>query len=152
MQTQGEVTTRVSPDAAFAFVSDPFKLAGCIPGCSDLKEIGPNRYSAVLANKVGFISVKFNVVVEITKNEPPSAIDATIGGDAPGVGGRLTAAATVRLSPIEAGTLIRYTVEMGLTGKLGGIAQPVFRAKSDELGKRFGANLKAAMESGAPTA
>ena len=66
MQTGGEIETSLSPEAAFAFVSDPFKLAACIPGCSDLTEIGPNRYGAVLANKVGFINVKFNVVVEIT--------------------------------------------------------------------------------------
>jgi carbon monoxide dehydrogenase subunit G len=54
----------------------------------------------------------------------------------------------VRLESIPGGTLIRYTIDLGLTGKLGGIGQPVFRAKSDELGRKFAANLKAAMEGG----
>ncbi len=38
-----------------------------------------------------------------------------------------------------------YTVD--LDGKLGGIGQPVFRAKSDGLSKKFGANVRAALES-----
>ena len=149
MQTGGEITTNVDRETAFSFVGDPFRLAQCIPGCENLREIAPRKYAATLANKVGFISVKFDVVVEITKIEPPAAIEASIGGDAPGLGGRLTANATVRLEDVPAGgTLIRYTIEMGLTGKLGGIGQPVFRSKSDELGRKFAANLKAAMESG----
>ena len=41
-----------------------------------------------------------------------------------------------------------YAVEMGVSGRLGGIGQPVFRAKSDELSKKFGANVRAALESG----
>jgi carbon monoxide dehydrogenase subunit G len=65
-------------------------------------------------------------------------------GNAPG--GRLPATATVRLEPVDAAsTKIGYTVDMGLTGKLGGIGQPVFRAKSDELSKKFGANVQAAI-------
>jgi uncharacterized protein len=152
LQTGGEITTNVDRVTAFGFVGDPMRLAKCIPGCEDLKEIAPRKYSAVLANKVGFISVKFDVTVEITKIEPPEAIDASISGNATGLGGRLTANATVRLEDLPSGgTLIKYTVEMGLTGKLGGIGQPVFRAKSDELGKKFAVNLKAAMEGGSAT-
>jgi len=147
LQTGGNFTVAVSQDKAFAFINDPFMLASCIPGCSDLKELGDNKYSAKLTNRVGPISLTFDVVVELTKVEPPSAIDATVSGNAPG--GRLTATATVRLEPVDAAnTKIAYTVDMGLTGKLGGIGQPVFRAKSDELSKKFGANVQSAIVAG----
>ena len=123
-------------------------LAKCIPGCSGLTELGPGKYGAKLSNRVGPISLTFDVVVELTKIEPPTAIDATVGGNAPG--GRLTATATVRLEPVDAeSTKVSYTVDLGLTGKLGGIGQPVFRAKSDELSKKFGANVRAALETDA---
>jgi carbon monoxide dehydrogenase subunit G len=144
LQTGGNFTVAVPQDKAFAFINDPFMLAKCIPGCTDLKELGENKFGAKLTNRVGPISLTFDVVVELTKVEPPSAIDATVGGNAPG--GRLTATATVRLEPVDAAnTKISYTVDMGLTGKLGGIGQPVFRAKSDELSKKFGANVQAAI-------
>ena len=38
---------------------------------------------------------------------------------------------------------------MGLTGKLGGLGQPVLKAKSVELARQFAANLKAAIEKAA---
>ena len=147
MQTGGEFTVAVPRDRVFAFVNDPYRLAACIPGCSDLRELAPGVYAATLSNKVGPITVKFNVKVELGKVDPPSAIDATVNGDAPGLGGRLTAVATLRLGAVDdAHTRIVYTVELGLTGKLGGLGQPLFRAKSDELSKKFGANVRAALE------
>ena len=143
MQTGGNFTVAVPQDRAFAFISDPFKIATCIPGCSGLREVSPGKYAAKLTNRVGPISI----AVELTKVEAPSAIDAVVSGNA--AGGRLTATATVRLEPVDAAnTKVSYTVDLGLTGKLGGIGQPVFRAKSDELSKKFGANVRAALESG----
>jgi carbon monoxide dehydrogenase subunit G len=149
LQTGGEFTVAVPQDRAFAFVSDPFKIATCIPGCSDLREVAPGKFAAKLTNRVGPISLTFDVTVELTKVESPNAIDSSVSGNA--AGGRLTATATVRLDAVDpATTKVTYTVELGLTGKLGGIGQPVFRAKSDELSKKFGANVRAALESGAP--
>lgn len=150
MQTGGEFTVAVAQDRAFAFVSDPFKIATCIPGCSDLREIASGKYAAKLSNRVGPISISFDVTVELSNVVSPSAIDAVVSGNAAGLGGRLTATAAVRLAPAgAANTTVTYTVDLSLTGKLGGIGQPVFRAKSDELSKKFGANVRAALESGA---
>jgi carbon monoxide dehydrogenase subunit G len=147
LQTGGDFTVAVPQDRAFAFISDPFKIATCIPGCTDLREISPGKYGAKLTNRVGPIQISFDVTVELTKVEAPSAIDAVVSGNA--AGGRLTATATVRLEAVDAAnTKVTYTVDLGLTGKLGGIGQPVFRAKSDELSKKFGANVRAALESG----
>jgi hypothetical protein len=148
LQTGGNFTIAVPQERAFAFINDPFMLAKCIPGCSDLKELGPGKYGAKLSNRVGPISLTFDVVVELTKIEAPTAIDATVSGNAPG--GRLTATATVRLEAVDANsTKVSYTVDLGLTGKLGSIGQPVFRSKSDELSKKFGANVRAALETDA---
>ena len=150
MQTSGEFTVAVPRDRAFAFISDPYRIATCIPGCENLRETGPNRYAATLSNKVGPISVKFEVTVELTKIEAPEAIDATVSGNAPGLGGRLTATAALRLAAVDAAqTRVVYSVDMSLGGRLGGIGQPVFRAKSDELSKKFGANVQAAIEADA---
>jgi carbon monoxide dehydrogenase subunit G len=131
----------------FAFVSDPARLAQCIPGCSDLREVAPGRYAAQLTSRVSFITLKFKVVAEIVKMEPPSAIEVKLTGDAIGLAGRLVAGAAIELA--EAGeqrTTIRYSAEVTLSGKLGGLGQPVFRAKSAELAQEFATNLKAALE------
>jgi carbon monoxide dehydrogenase subunit G len=92
--------------------------------------------------------VKFDVVVQIVHEVQNEAIDATITGSPVGLAGRLEARAGVRLSDAPAGaTQIAYDVDLGLTGKLGGLGQPLFEAKSEELSRAFGTNLRNAIES-----
>lgn len=147
LQTSGEVSVDVDRASAFEFVSDPLRLAKCVPGCRDLQEISPGRYSAVVTSKVAFIAVSFKVIVEIVKNEPPDVIEAKITGDAVGLAGRVVATAAMRLGRTgQARTAIAYSTDVALTGKLGGLGEPVFRAKSAELAREFATNLKAAIE------
>ncbi len=146
LQTTGQIRVDVDRATVFGFVRDPVWLAQCIPGCKDLREISSGRYSAVLTNEVGFITLSFKVIVEVVKVNPPDSIAATITGEALGLVGRVTANAGLELS--EAGpnqTDIRYAANVGLTGKLGGLGEPVFRAKSAEVAREFAANLKAAI-------
>jgi len=129
----------------FQTVRNPVWLVQCIPGCKDLREISEGRYSAVLTNEVGFITLSFKVIVEVVKIDPPRLIEAKITGDAIG----LVVQATAGLELSEAGpneTDIRYSSNVSLTGKLGGLGEPVFRAKSAEVAKQFGTNLKAAID------
>jgi hypothetical protein len=150
LQTTGIVTVNRDPESSFAFVQDPLRMAQCIPGCHDLRELSPGRWAAILTNKVSFITLNFKVVVEVVKVEPPTAISAKITGESIGLVGRLTATASIELAPAGPGqTAIRYATDVGLTGKLGGLGQPVFKAKSVQLGAEFAANLKAAMETSA---
>jgi carbon monoxide dehydrogenase subunit G len=147
LQTTGHIRVDLDRATAFDLLADPVWLAQCIPGCKDLSELSPGRYSAVLTNEVGFISLSFKVIVEVVKVDPPGAIEATITGEALGLVGRVTAKAGLELS--EAGpnqTDIRYAANVGLAGKLGGLGEPVFRAKSAEVAREFAANLKAAIE------
>jgi len=148
LQTSGEITADVPRDAAFAFLQDPHRLAACIPGCRDVREIGPNRYAAVLTSRVAFMTVSFTVAIEIVRLEAPSTIEAAIAGDAVGLGGHVSATALVELAEADARrTTIRYATDIALTGKLGGLGQPVFRSTSAQLAREFGANLKHALES-----
>ena len=146
-QTSGDFVVAVDREKAFGFIGDAARVAQCIPGCTDLAELSPGRYSAVLMNEVAFITLRFKVIVEVVKIEPPNMIEAKVTGETIGLAGRVTANAALQLS--EAGpktTEVRYTSNVALAGKLGGLGEPVFRAKSAEVARQFGVNLKAAME------
>src|SRR5438093_6874945 len=113
LQTGGQVRVAVDRATAFDYIGDPVRLAQCIPGCKDLRELSPGRYSAVLTNEVAFITLSFKVIVEVVKFEPPGAIGAKISGEAIGLVGRVVANAGLELS--EAGlsqTDIRYTANV----------------------------------------
>ena len=147
LETTGEVTVEADRATAFAFVEDPERVAGCIPGCRDLLELAPGRYSAVLTNRVAFMTLSFKVIIDVVRTEPPKKIEAKITGDAVGLPGHLVATASVQLTEAAGRrTTIRYVTDVGLTGKLGGLGQPVFRATSVQLAREFGANLKKGIE------
>lgn len=146
LQTSGEIRVGVPRDLAFGFLQDAERLAACIPGCSGLRALGPNRYAAVLSSRVAFVTVSFKVTIEIVHIDPPNAIEATIAGDAVGLVGHVAAAAGVTLADAGQETIVRYTTDITLTGRLGGIGQPVFRATSAQLAREFGENLKRALE------
>lgn len=147
LQTTGEVVVAVGRDDAFRYIEVPERLAQCIPGCSELREVSPGRFTAVLTNEVSFMTLSFQVVVEVVKVDPPHSIEAKITGKPIGFVGQLTATASLQLSEAGPGrTVIRHNSDVGLTGRLGGLGQPVFRAKSAEMSAKFGANLKASLE------
>jgi carbon monoxide dehydrogenase subunit G len=147
LQTNGQVRVDVDRITAFNFVRDPVSLAACIPGCKELVEVSPGIYSAVLTNEVAFITLSFKVRVEVLKIEAPDTIEAKISGETIGLVGRVTANAALGLSEVgPAQTDIRYTANISLAGRLGGLGEPVFRAKSAEVSKQFGANLRKAIE------
>ena len=153
LQTSGQVRVDVDAATAFDFIRDPVRLAECIPGCKDLRELSPGRYAAVLTNEVAFITLSFKVIVEVVKVVPPSTIDAKITGQAIGLVGRVTASAGLELSEVSPNQSdIRYAANISLGGKIGGLGEPVFRAKSVEVAREFAANLKAAIEQAAAKA
>jgi len=147
LQTTGEISVDVDRQTAFAVVKDPNRLARCIPGCENLQELGSDKYSAVLTSQVAFLTLRFKVLIDVIRMDPPSAIEARITGDAIGLAGHVVA--TANLDLIDAGahrTTIRYATDVGLTGKLGGLGQPVFRATSARIAKEFGDNLRSEIE------
>lgn len=151
LETTGEIVVDVDRETAFKFIEIPEQLARCIPGCSDLRETAPGRFTATLSSEISFMTLNFQVVVEVVKIDPPRGIEARITGRPMGISGQLLATAALHLTDAAPGrTVIRHSSSVGLTGKLGSLGQPVFRAKSAEMTAKFGANLKAALEKNAP--
>jgi carbon monoxide dehydrogenase subunit G len=150
VETSGEITVDVDRSAAFAIVRNPTRLARCIPGCKDLHEVAPDRYTAVLTSQVAFMTLSFKVNIDVTRIDEPSALEATITGDAVGLAGHVVATARLQLEDAADGhTMVRYATEISLTGRLGGLGQPVFKATSAKMAREFGANLKKEIEGGA---
>lgn len=149
LDTSGAITVAVDRVTAFAVVSDPARLARCIPGCQELCEVATDRYTAVLTSRVAFMTLSFKVTIDVVKIEPPVTIEARIAGDAVGLSGHVVATASVHLDETaDRHTTIRYATGIGLTGRLGGLGQPVFRATSAKMAREFGENLKAEIERG----
>ena len=150
MNISGEITVAAPRQAVFKALSDPPFFASCIDGVRDLKEIDATHYSAVLETRIAYLRFNFKADVEITELSPPEKIEAKVEGTPLGIVGRLTATAKTQLVEDGDKTIIRYTIDATLTGKLGSMGQPVLMSKAKEMEKHFTARLFAAFAGGEP--
>jgi uncharacterized protein len=149
----GEITVAAPREAVFKALSDAPFFASCIEGVRDLKAIDATRFDAVLETRIAYMRFNFKVTVEMSRVMPPEEIEAKVEGTPIGMVGRLTATATTRLADADGGTVVRYSINATLTGKLGSMGQPVLKAKAKEMEKQFSARLAAAFageQSGPP--
>ena len=148
MNVSGEITVDAPRDKVFNALKDAPFFASCVEGVRDLKEIDATHYDAVIEAKVAYMKFSFKVNVELTRISPPDEIEAKIGGTPLGVVGRLTATSLTRLSETDGRTVVAYSIDTSITGKLGSIGQPVLRAKAKEMEKKFTERLQAAFAPG----
>jgi carbon monoxide dehydrogenase subunit G len=148
MNISGEITVGAPRDAVFDKLKDAPFFASCVEGVKDLKEIDATHYDAVLETKVAYMTFKFKVTVEITNLTPPDTIEARVEGTPLGVVGRLTATARTQLREADSQTVIAYSIDSTLAGKLGSIGQPVLRAKAKDMEKKFTERLRAVFAAG----
>jgi hypothetical protein len=149
MNISGEITVAAPRAAVFDKLKDAPFFASCVEGVKDLKEIDATHYDAVLETKVAYMKFSFKVSVEFTKILAPERIEAKIEGTPLGVVGRFTAVSVADL--VEAGneTLVKYSIDANITGKLGSMGQPVLRSKAKEMEKGFVEKMRAAFAAGA---
>ena len=150
MKLSGDIRIKAARDKVFEALRDPQFFASCIDGIRDLTATDATHYDAMLETKVAYLQFRFKVIVELTRVEPPREIEAKIEGTPLGVVGRLTASSRTTLTEEPDGTLVEYAIETALTGKLGGIGQPVLKSKAKQMEKQFFARLRAAFEEAAP--
>lgn len=151
----GEITLPASRETVFQVLQNAPFFASCVEGVRDLKEIDSTHYDAVLETKVAFMKFTFKVSVEVTKLSPPDRIEAKIEGTPLGIVGRMTAVSVTDLIDAGSETVVKYSIDANITGKLGSMGQPVLKAKAKDMEQKFADKMRAAFAespSGAPGA
>jgi uncharacterized protein len=144
----GELTLPAPRETVFSVLQNAPFFASCVDGVRDLEEIDATHYDAVLDTKVAFMKFSFKVSVEVTKISPPDRIEARIEGTPIGVVGRFTAISITDLSEAGDETLVKYSIDANITGKLGSMGQPVLKSKAKEMEKGFVEKMRAAFATG----
>ena len=148
MNISGEITVAAPRAAVFDKLKDAPFFASCVDGVKDLHEVDATHYDAVLETKVAYMKFSFKVSVEITNISPPDTIEARVEGTPIGIVGRMTATSRTHLTEAGGQTVVAYSIDSTLAGKLGSIGQPVLKAKAQEMEKKFTERLRAAFAAG----
>jgi uncharacterized protein len=148
MIVTGEITLPAPRETVFQVLQNAPFFASCVEGVRDLTEIDATHYDAVMESKVAFKKFTFKVSVEVTKLAPPGRIEAKIEGTPLGIVGRMTAVSVTDLIDAGGETVVKYSIDANITGKLGSMGQPVLKAKAKDMEQKFAAKMRAAFAAG----
>lgn len=143
-------TVSAPPDTVWAFLLDPKRLAPCIPGCDELEVVDERTYRLRLTVKVGFLSTRQDVRMEILEADPPRRLVSEGRGEDSRLGSRVEVRTQMELSPVGDGaTAVAYASDVTVLGRLGSIGDAVMKVKAKELAGLFAQKVKSALEQGA---
>lgn len=121
MKIEGSYTFKSPRQRVWDVLLDPKIIAQCMPGCEELKEVGPDQFEATM--KVGIASVKgtFKGKLAIKEKEPPTRY--VLSGDGSGGPGFLQGDLTVLLEEKNGETVLRYSTEAKVGGMVAAVGQ-----------------------------
>src|SRR5215468_8948546 len=145
MTMTGEVQLPASREVVWAKLNDPEVLKICIPGCEELNKTSDTEFQAVATTKVGPVKARFKGKVTLSDLDPPNGYKISGQGDG-GVAGFAKGGATVKLTPKDGGTLLTYTVEAQIGGKLAQLGQRLINGAAKKLADDFFQKFPAAVK------
>jgi hypothetical protein len=144
MTMTGEVELPATRETVWTMLNDPEVLKVCIPGCEQLEKLGETEYAAVAVNKIGPVKAKWKGKVRLSDLDPPNAYRISGEGDG-GVAGFAKGGAVVTLTPKDGGTLLSYSVEAQIGGKLAQLGQRLINGAAKKLADQFFEKFAAAV-------
>jgi carbon monoxide dehydrogenase subunit G len=123
------------PDRVFAALVDPEVLQRSIPGCEELKEVGPDEYEARLKVGVAGLNGTYTGKAELRDKHPPESF--TIVFDGKGTPGFVRGTATIRLSPKSSGTHVVSAAEVQVGGLIAAVGSRLVGAAARKLTDDF---------------
>lgn len=140
MQMTGEYRIPAPRQAVWEALNDPEILKQCIPGCEEMTKTDEGGFEARITAKVGPVRAKFGGKVELSDIDPPNGY--TISGQGSGgAAGFAKGGAKVSLAEDGADTVLTYTVDASVGGKLAQIGSRLIDATAKKMADDFFSNL-----------
>jgi carbon monoxide dehydrogenase subunit G len=142
----GEVQLPAARDAVWAMLNDPEVLRTCIPGCELLDKLSDTEFQAIAVTKIGPVKARWKGKVRLTDLDPPNSYRISGDGEG-GIAGFARGGAAVLLVDSEGGTLLSYTAEAQIGGKIAQLGQRLVVGASKKLAAEFFTKFASAVSS-----
>ncbi|MBO6838105.1 MAG: carbon monoxide dehydrogenase subunit G [Alphaproteobacteria bacterium] len=117
MDMQGEYRIPASRETVWDALNDPEVLKACIAGCESLERTEDGGFEATVKAKVGPVKATFKGAVRLENVNPPESY-TIVGEGKGGAAGFAKGGADVKLTEDEGETILNYTVNAQVGGKL----------------------------------
>jgi uncharacterized protein len=144
MTMSGEYELPVPREIVWEKLNDAETLKASIPGAEQLDKVSDTEFQAVVTTKIGPVKARFKGKVTLSDLDPPNGYTISGQGDG-GVAGFAKGGATVKLTAKNGGTLLAYTVEAQIGGKLAQLGQRLVNGAAKKLADDFFRNFATAV-------
>ena len=153
MDLTGEYRIAAPRDAVWRALNDPEILKQAIPGCEEIQKISDTEMTAKVTSRVGPVKASFAGKVTLSDLDPPNGYKISGEGQG-GVAGFARGGADVRLKPDEsgAGTILTYTANAAVGGKLAQIGSRLIEGAAKQTADQFFSKFAEIVSAGAAPA
>jgi len=144
MEMHGELRIQAPRQQVWEKLNDPETLKACIPGCESVDKVSDTEFTAKVVARVGPVKASFSGKVTLTDLDPPAGYTIT-GEGTGGVAGFAKGGAKVALEEEGGETVLRYTVQAQVGGKLAQIGSRLIDATSRKMADEFFSRFVGAM-------
>jgi uncharacterized protein len=148
MEISKSFVVKASPEAAWNFLTDPVRVARCLPGAAITNQVDERTHAGTITVKVGPVTATYKGTMQFERLDPEARTAEIVatGQDVRGKGGaqlRMTSALVERAPGETEVTITSHVNVMGLLAQLGrGMIQDV----SDQMFATFVAAARAELE------
>lgn len=136
MKISGTATLNAPVDELWAAFNDPAVLTRTIPGCQELREIGPDAYRITITAGVASIKGTYEGEVALTDKNPPGKFVLQASGS--GAPGTVSASVNVSLEKCPVGgTTLTYDADAVVGGAIGGVGQRMLAGAAKKMAGQF---------------
>ena len=145
----GEYRIAAPKEQVWRALNDPEILRRAIPGCQSIEKVSDTELTATVIAKVGPVKATFTGRVTLSDLDPPNGY--TIAGEGQGgAAGFGKGSAKVSLAEEGGETVLRYTADAQVGGKLAQIGQRLIGSAAKKMADDFFAAFAAAVIADSP--
>jgi uncharacterized protein len=136
MMMRGEVVLPADRLTVWAKLNDPDTLKNCVGLIESMERTGPDAYAFVVRVKLGPLGVAFRGRILLSHLDPPDRYRINAEGEG-GLAGYAGGFADVALNDHPEGTLLAYSVEVDLGGRLARMGAHLMDGVAQKAADRF---------------
>ncbi len=136
MDMNGSQRIEASREVVYAALNDVDILRQCIPGCETVEKSSDTEMTAKVTLKIGPVKASFSGKVTLSDLDPPNGYTIT-GEGSGGAAGFAKGGAKVSLEADGEATILHYTVDAQIGGKLAQLGGRLIDATSKKLAGDF---------------
>ena len=136
MELNGEQLIAASVPEVWRGLNDIDVLAKSIPGCEEISRVSAEEVHAKVMFKIGPVRARFSGKLLLSDVIPDQSCSMAFEGSG-GAAGFAKGRSRVELKVAEGGTLVSYTTEASIGGKLGQIGGRLISASAKKIADDF---------------